>query len=112
MPTEQISVGTSQVTLLKRNEARSAVLICNTHVSAIVYVSDSGSVSTTDGFPIFPKTTILLSFNEGVEVENKIVAISDTATTPVAVWEHFKRKKEELPDKPDVQEPGARDPGM
>ena len=112
MATKQESVGTSQITLLKRYEARSAILICNLHASAIVYVSDTGSVSTGDGFPILPKTSLLLSYNEGVEVEKKIVAISDTASTTVAVWEWFKRKKEELPDKPDVQEAGAGDPRM
>lgn len=112
MATKQVTVGTAQVTLLKRDEARSAILICNTHATAIAYVSDSGSVSTTDGHAIMPKTTLLLSYTEGIEVEKKIVAISDTADTIVTVWEWFKRKKEELPDVPDVQEPGAADPGM
>ena len=113
MATKRVTAGTTKVTLVERNEARSALLISNAHASAIIYVSDEGDVSASDGFPIFPKTTLLLSYNEGVEVEKKIVVISDTATTYVHVWEWFKRVPlYGEPEKPDVQEPGAADPGM
>jgi hypothetical protein len=111
MATKRVTVGTTKVTLVERNEARSALLICNAHSTAIIYVSDEGDVST-ESFPIFPKTTMLLSFNEGIEVEKKILVISDTATTYVHIWECFKRVKEIPEEKPDVQEPGAKDPSM
>ena len=113
MATKRVTAGTAKVTLVERNEARSAILICNAHATAIIYVSDEGDVSASDGFPIFPKCTLLLSYDEGVEVEKKLVVISDTATTYVHVWEWFKRVPlYGEPEKPDVQEPGAADPGM
>ena len=112
MATKRVTAGTAKVTLVERNEARSAILICNAHASAIIYVSDEGDAST-ESFPIFPKTTLLLSYDEGVEVEKKMVVISDTATTYVHVWEWFKRVPlYGQPEKPDVQEPEAKDPGM
>ena len=113
MGTKQVTAGTAKVTLVNRENARSAILICNSHASAIIYVSDDTDVSATSGFMIFPKTTLLLSYNEGIEVEKKFLVISDTADTVVGVWEWFKRVTEPTPEKPDVQEPNkVKDPGM
>ena len=113
MATKRVTAGTAKATLVERNEARSAILIHNAHATAIIYVSDEGDVSANDGFPIQPKTTLLLSYNEGIEVEKKMVVISDTATTYVHVWEWFKRiPLYGEPEKPDVQEPGTGDPRM
>ena len=112
MATKQVTVGTTKSVLVNREETRSAILICNSHNSAIIYVSDEGDVSLTSGYMVFPKTALLLSYNEGVEVEKKLLVISDTATTIVGVWEWFKRVKAEPEEKPDVQEPGAKDPSM
>ena len=113
MGTKQVTVGTSKGTLVNREETRSAILICNSHPSAILYISDEGDISLTSGYMIFPKTALLLSYNEGVEVEKKFLAISDTATTIVGIWEWFKRVKVKPEEKPDIQEPDvAKDPSM
>lgn len=112
MATKRVTAGTTKIELVERNESRSAILICNAHSSAIVYITDEGDISLTSGYPIFSKTALLLSYNEGVEVEKKLLVISDMATTYVHVWEWFKRVKAEPEEKPDVQEPGAKDPMM
>lgn len=110
MATKHVTVGTSKRTLIERNEARSAVLICNSHSSAIIYVTDDSDVTATSGFPIFPKTTLLMSYDEGVEVEKRLLVISDTATTYVFVWEWFKRTPEL--ETPDLQDIPPKDPAM
>jgi hypothetical protein len=109
---KKVSVGTTSTKLIGRSEGRSALLIANNHASAIIYVSDEGDATTND-FPVFPKTALLLSLTEGVDVRKKICCISDTASTSVHVWEHHVKAQDiKLGEEPDLQEPGTIDPNM
>lgn len=104
MAMEKVNVSTTSVKLVDANAARSALSIANPDSLAIIYISDSGEATTND-FPIFPKTTIHLSFNEGIDVKKKLTAISDTTSKNLRVWEHFVSPEEQPETPPDVQEP-------
>lgn len=92
MVVRPVTVGTAQVTLCNFNEKRTAILVTNTHATAIVYLSDEDSVTTTDGEPLYPKQTKAFSESEGYDPKSRHVAISDTAGVTVMVNEQFLEK--------------------
>ena len=110
MVTKQVTVGTAQVTLVNSDSERRALAIHNGHASNILYVSDEGSVSVVTGFHIQPKTSLLLSEIEGVDITKKWVGIASGATTVVSVLEGY-YKPIPTTQQPDVQDPSSfRDP--
>jgi len=91
LPIQKVDVSTSSVKIVETNNNRTAILITNPDATAIIYVSDV-SPATLNDFPIYPESSVLLSFNEGIEVEKALYAISDTVTKSVRVWEHFREQ--------------------
>lgn len=108
MPTKRVSVGTSEVSLVEPNDLRSAIIVANPDASAILYLSDE-SGKGTNGIPLQPKTTILLSRSEGVQVEKSFYMISDTASKYAHIMEFFQTREEQLPP---PTEGAKRDPPM
>ena len=103
MPTKQVTVGTSSTTIVNSDTNRRALAIHNSDASAVLYVSDEGTVSTVLGFHIQPKTSLLLSEIEGVDITKKWVGIS-TASITVGVLEGF-YKPTPTHQQPDIQDP-------
>lgn len=122
MPTKIVTVGTSEVTLVKRNDERTGLMIFNLTETkaaaagnAVIYISDHDGVTTSNGYAIPPKGFIVLSFNEGFDPRKKYYVISSTATTYVTILEQFLRVMKKIieePVKEDVQELAPRDPTM
>jgi len=103
MPTAQQQVGTDFSTLAEANEKRRALAFHNCDASVVLYVSDEGSTSVGDGFPVEPKTSLLLSEIEGVDITKKWVGVA-ASTITVAILEGF-YKPNPQPAEPDIQDP-------
>lgn len=96
LPTSKVSVGTTEVILVEPNDLRSAFIVTNPDSSAILYISDESGKGTI-GIPLFPKTTLLLSRCEGVQVEKQFYIISDTAAKEAHVMTFYQTREEQLP---------------
>lgn len=88
LPTKQILVTTTAKTLVDVNDKRTALAVHNSHASEIAYVTDNSSVSTNDGFHIQPKTSLMISEIEGVNIKTKWLIIGSGNLT-VSVLEGF-----------------------
>ena len=105
MPTKQISVTTTQAPLVNADSKRRALAIHNSHATAILYVSDNGTVSIGDGFHIQPKTSLLLSEIEGVDPTKKWSGVASAILT-ASILEGFYTPNP-IPQEPDIQDPQA-----
>lgn len=101
-----VSVGTSKVGLVEQNADRTALLLANPDATAILYIGDEEKLSTSNGFPLFPQTYIMLGIGEGVDVRKKLWVIADTAGKNCRVLEYFLR----VAALPPVGKPGFTDP--
>lgn len=110
MATKRVVAGTAKVTLVEANPSRTALLISNTHATAIAYVTDDSDVTAVTGFPIFSQQSVLLTVMDGVDITKRIIVISDTATTNMQVWES--QTPIVIVLKPDIQDPSTKDPPM
>lgn len=72
---------------MEPNDQRAALLLANPDATAILYISDEQGVTTTKGFPIFPKTYIQLDLSEGWDVRKKFYVICDIAGKTIRVME-------------------------
>lgn len=106
MPTKQITVGVTQITLVNADSERRALAIHNSHASNIMYVSDDGSVSTVLGFHVQPRTSLLLSEIEGIDITKKWVGVSSGAATICSIMEGY-YKPVQTTQQPDVQDPNS-----
>ena len=114
MPTKIVTVGTSEVTLVERNDERTGLMIFNLTETkaaaagnAVIYISDEAGVTTTNGYAIPPKGFIIIDFSEGFDPRKKYYVISSTATTFVTVFEEFLKERKKIVEEPvkeDVQE--------
>jgi hypothetical protein len=86
----QTTIGTTPTQAVPSHEKRTALGIANLHATAIVYYSTDPGVSTTSGFPIYPKTVRDLNIGLGDDPTRAIYVVSDTATTPIAISEQYK----------------------
>lgn len=81
-----IDIGT-----LKADPKRSSFAVFNLHATAVLYIKEGKEVSTGNGIPVYPNGNISLNYNEdGDTVREEWSMISDTATTPVRVFEGSK----------------------
>lgn len=82
------TVGTTEVKIASRQPARTSIVVINHHGTATVYIRFSKGVSVTNGLPIYSYGNISLKIPED-DPTREIWAISDTATTPVKVYEGY-----------------------
>lgn len=110
MPTKQLAVTTTPQTLVDVNDKRTALAVHNSSATAIAYVSDNSSVSTNDGFHIQPKTSLMISEIEGVDITTKWLIVGDGTLTASVLEGFFKPKGNGNGNGVDVQDGGAYDP--
>jgi len=82
------SVGTTEGKIASRITKRTSLVIMNLHATAIVYVSFTKGVSVTNGIPVYHGGNISLKIPED-NPRAEAWAISDTAATPVIVYEGY-----------------------
>lgn len=87
----QTLIGTTPVQAVPSHEKRTALGIANLHSSATIFYSTDPTVSTTTGFPIYPRTVRDLNIGLGDDPRISIYLISDTAATSVAISEQYGR---------------------
>lgn len=78
---DTVSVGTSATLLRAANSGRSSLLLKNTHATNILYLGDTSSVSTGNGFPIGAGESIL------VPTKGAVYGIASGASTDVRFFE-------------------------
>lgn len=65
--------------------------VFNKHATAILYMKEGKEVSTINGIPIYPKGNVSLNYIEdGDTIREEWSMISDTADTPIVVFEGSK----------------------
>lgn len=82
-------IGTSvDIRTVQVDESRKSLAVFNKHATAIVYMKEGNTVDTTNGIPIYPKGNTSLNFLEdGASVKEAWSFISDTADTPIVIFE-------------------------
>ena len=81
---------------MEPNDLRSAFIVTNPDSSAILYISDESGKGTI-GIPLFPKTTLMFSRCEGVQVERQFYIISDTVSMYAHLMTFYQTREEQLP---------------
>lgn len=110
LPTKQLAVTTTPQTLVDVNDKRTALAVHNSDTSEIAYVSDNSSVSASDGFHIQPKTSLLISAIEGVDITTKWLIVGSGNLTVSVLEGFFKPKGNGNDNGIDVQNGGTYDP--
>jgi hypothetical protein len=87
----QVTVGTSAVPLIEQSLERLGCVFVNLG-TAIIYLGDSKSVSTSIGLPLLPRQTVVYCRYWGDETRLPIFAISGTAGQDVRVMETLEVK--------------------
>lgn len=89
MPSIPYSIGTTvQIGILRPDPKRKSFGVFNLHATAILYIKEGSEVSASNGIPVYPQGSVSLNVNDdGSSVQEQWSAISDTATTPVVVFE-------------------------
>jgi hypothetical protein len=82
------SIGTTQSKILDRQPLRTSLAITNNHASAIVYFRFGEGVDAVNGWPIRSYGSVTLKIPED-DPTKEVWAISDTATTPIVVYEGY-----------------------
>ncbi|MBA7537269.1 hypothetical protein ES705_29536 [subsurface metagenome] len=78
-----IDVGT-----VKADPKRMSFAVFNKHGTAVVYIKEGKEVSAVNGIPIYPNGNVSLNhIEDGETVHEEWSMISDTATTPIVVFE-------------------------
>lgn len=79
---------TVDVGTLRADPMRKSFAIFNKHASAIVYIKEGSQVSAASGIPIYPKGNLSINLVEdGETVQEQWSTISDTASTPIVIFE-------------------------
>ena len=111
MPTKQLAVTTQPQTLVGVNANRTALAVHNSHATEIAYVTDNSSIATTDGFHIQPKTSLMISEIEGVDIRTKWLIVGSGSLTVSVLEGFFKPSKNGNGNgNGDVQNGGTYDP--
>jgi len=86
------SIGlTVDIATIQVDEKRLSFAIFNKHATAILYLKEGREVSATNGIPVYPNGNLSLNFVEdGQSVRESWSMISDTAATPVVIFEGSK----------------------
>ena len=82
------SIGLAESKIAERSELRTSLVIINLDAVAIVYIRFRKGVVATNGIPVYPGGNISLNIPED-DPTLDAWAISDTATTPIIVYEGF-----------------------
>ncbi|MBA7715202.1 hypothetical protein ES703_124243 [subsurface metagenome] len=85
------STGLVEMKIAERSELRTSLVIQNNDAVATVYVRFRKGVTAGNGIRIGPGATLSLGILED-DPTLDAWAIADTATTPVVVYEGFKRE--------------------
>lgn len=81
-----VNIGT-----IRTDPKRLSFAVFNKHATAIVYIKEGKEVSATNGIPVYPTGNISLNYLEdGETVREEWSMISDTADTPIVVFEGSK----------------------
>lgn len=83
-----LTVGTTELTLVEQEENRVVLTIINTHTTAIIRITKNSGESAK-GTPIFSESGVSLLLVEGHETRAKYYVVSDTASTVVNISEEF-----------------------
>ena len=83
------TIGTTvDIGTIKSDPNRISFMVFNKHASAIVYMKEGSEVSADNGIPIYPKGNVgLVLIEDGKSVQEQWSFISDTATTPIVIFE-------------------------
>lgn len=103
---DQKSIGTSQTDIVNYDEHRSVLNLANLDRVNIIYVSDETGVTTSNGFPIFPRMVVSLIKLLGDEPEKAYYGVASVAST-LAHWSQYG----DVPVTPDVEEDPQAPPG-
>ena len=94
MPSRSGSVGTTQQDLVNSLKVRRSITVFNTHATATLYIKEGGSVTSSNGIPVYAGGYISITLEEdGEYVTERFVIISDTASTTYIVVEGYVPKK-------------------
>jgi len=88
MPTNQITVTTASAKHVEYDSERTGLALVNMDDTDVSYVSDVTPVTTSNGFPIYPKTYMSLDRKRGWSPEKAYYLIGSAEHT-VAVIEAF-----------------------
>lgn len=70
------------------NSNRKSLAVFNKHITAIVYMKEGREVSALNGIPVYPQGNVSLNaLEDGDSVKDTWSFISDTATTPIVIFE-------------------------
>lgn len=83
------TLGTAvDIRTLQADPHRGSLSVFNKHLTAIVYMKEGGSVSTSNGIPVYPGGNVGLNLrDDGETVQEPWSMISDTANTPIVIFE-------------------------
>lgn len=83
------TIGTTvDIRTIAVDKNRKSLSIFNLHATAVVYMKEGGEVSSSNGIPIYSKGNISLTLTEdGKSVQEAWSFISDTANTPIVIFE-------------------------
>lgn len=82
---------TPSIAAIKANPNRISLAIFNKHATAIIYMKEGGRVSAASGIPVYPTGNVSLNEREdGKTVQEAWSLISDTADTPIVIFEGSK----------------------
>ena len=86
------TIGTTiDIATIRTNPKRSSFAAFNLHATAIVYIKEGKEVAVANGIPIYPQGSVSLNYLEdGDTVREEWSMISDTATTPIRIFEGTK----------------------
>lgn len=67
---------------------RKSFAVFNKHATAILYMKEGRSVSTSNGIPIYPKGNVSLNtLEDGKTIQETWSFVSDTADTEIVIFE-------------------------
>lgn len=82
-----ISVGTSATEITAGNTKRRSLLICNTESAKTVYVGPDTSVTTANGFPLYPNQSTSITKFIAEHYHGPVYGIVAAGTADVRYWE-------------------------
>ncbi|MDD3523851.1 MAG: hypothetical protein PHQ41_04040 [Candidatus Cloacimonetes bacterium] len=85
--TTAIVIGLASEIAANYDKDRSSLIIYNNSASAVIYYGSDNTLSTSNGFPIPPKTGLAFSEQTGDDPSLAYWLVSDTAGTDVRVGE-------------------------
>lgn len=86
--TDQVSIGTTQTPVVRYDKQRTVLNLANLDVVNIIYISDEGGITTSSGFPLFPRMVVSLMSLFGDEPEKAYYGVASIAST-LAHWSQY-----------------------